>query len=877
MPLTPGTRLGPYEILSAIGAGGMGEVYRARDAKLDRHVALKVLRGLATGDRERLTRFEREARVLAAINHPNIAQVYGFEDSGSTPALVMELVEGPTLAERLAQGALGLDEALPLARQIADALEAAHEQGIVHRDLKPANIKLRDDGMVKVLDFGLAKMADPAPASSGAGAVDSPTMALPLDTGIGVILGTAAYMAPEQARGKAADRRADIWAFGVIVFEMLTGRPLFAGSDTADTLVAVLSREPAWTLLPPRTPPSVRRLIGRCLARDPRARLDSMSVARLEIEEAMAAPSAPALAPAGARTPRGWPMAVALLAIGLAIGAAGAAWLWRTTDSEHAAAIVSSLSATPEAVSAFTYGFALSPDRTTLVYAARQPDGRRLLWRRRLADARAEPMAGTEGAMYPFWSPDSRHVAFFAGNAVKRLPVAGGQVQTITDAAVQFPQGSWSARDEVLFHTGVAGSGIKRVPAGGGRAALVPLAGDAWKPQWLPDGRHLLFTRRDEEPTRLYAAAVDSPAGAVPVLEFDQPAIDDPSAVYSTGGFLVLNRAGALAVQRFDVRTLTTAGPLLPIGHSAGTPRSWFAVSAAGRTVLALNADTGETGGTPGDPISRLLWVDRAGRVTGQLGAPARYWTLRLSRDGQRALVNPDTHLWAIDARTGSRTRVAQGVFGVWMPGDRSILYGGPGGLYVTPSSGEGESRTVLELSNREVDPLDVSPDGRLAAVAARGEHGESDLWLMSLEDGSRRRLATSRFDERQASLSPDGRWVAYASNATGRYEVYARLVDGDAAPIQLSADGGEHPLWRANGEEVFFLSPTDEIVAVDVTLLARTGLPGARQVLFRMVTNDIVREDFAPYAVSPDGQRFLVNAPAVPEPLTLIQLPARW
>ncbi len=401
VPLTVGQRIGPYEVVAAIGAGGMGEVYRAHDTKLGRDVALKTLPDAFAHDAGRLARFEREARTLAALNHPNIAAIYGIEGN----ALVMELVPGEDLAHRIARGPVPLAEALPIARQIADALEAAHEAGIIHRDLKPANIKVRDDGTVKVLDFGLARALASEGDPRSEDRSTSPTVLSPAMTAMGVILGTAAYMSPEQAKGRPADRRADVWAFGVVLYEMLAGRRLFDAPDVSETLAAVLTTEPKWEALPPETPTGVRRLLARCLAKDRRRRLDSLGAARLDLDEAMTSGPETAAQPYGVA--RG--LTGALIVASLLIGALASHWLWpagRTTESHAAAApIVTSISAAPEAISAFVHGFALSPDGATLVYAARSSDGRRRLWRRRLADPRAEEIAGTEGAWYPFWSP----------------------------------------------------------------------------------------------------------------------------------------------------------------------------------------------------------------------------------------------------------------------------------------------------------------------------------------------------------------------------------------------------------------------------------------------------------------------------------------
>ncbi|HYN10530.1 MAG TPA: protein kinase [Vicinamibacterales bacterium] len=900
MSLAAGTHIGSHRILGAIGAGGMGEVYRAHDTKLGRDVALKILPDAFCHDAERLARFEREARTLATLNHPNIAAIYGIEESapaaGETRrvvrALVMELVAGDDLAVRMAAGPVGVADALTIARQIALALEAAHEAGIVHRDLKPGNIKLRDDGTVKVLDFGLAKALGSTHGSS-AGTADgtagtelgpggpgphSAAMTSPAMTQLGLILGTAAYMSPEQAKGRPVDRRADVWAFGVVLYEMLSGRKLFAASDVSDTLAAVLTREPDWQALPDRTPPAIRRLLSRCLVRDPRARLDSMGAARLDVEEATREPAPTEARPTVASRTRLFP--VALVMLGLLAGALLSRWLWpaRSNGLAVSAPITASISAAPEAISAFAHGFALSPDGATLVYAARTADGQRRLWKRPLADPRAEAMPGTDGAVYPFWSPDSREVGFFADSVLKRIPISGGPAQSIAQTPGPWPRGSWNAQGDILFSVGsLQASGIQRVAASGGRPAKLPIDGTVYEPQWLPDGRRFLYLAATADAVKLMAASVDSSAAPITVLQFDS-AGDDVSARYSLAGFLVFNRGGVLSRQRFDATTLKADGPVMPLGDRAGSPRGWLAVSSAGASVVALNPSTAAMGGTPGDPVSRLQWVDRSGRIVGELGAPARYWTMRLSRDGLTAIVNPDKNIWAIDARSNLKTRVAPASGAVWMPDGRAVVYRGDNALWTKSASGEGQPRLLVKFADRALVPTSVSSDGSRLTVTARANTAAPslDVFLVTIADGSIQPLLSTEFDEGQASFSPDGRWIAYASNQTGRDEAYVRPLAGPGSFIRLSADGGQHPMWRADSQELFFLSPTDEVVAVDMAPIARTGAPGARTVLFRVVLNDIVRETLPPFAVAPDGKRFLLNVPAAPEPLTLFQLPAR-
>ena len=548
-------------------------------------------------------------------------------------------------------------------------------------------------------------------------------------TAMGVILGTAAYMSPEQAKGRPADRRVDVWAFGVVLYEMLAGRRLFDAPDVSETLAAVLTTEPKWEALPPETTAGVRRLLARCLAKDRRRRLDSLGAARLDLDEAMTSGPETAAQPYGVA--RG--LTGALIVASLLLGALASHWLWpsgRTTESPAAAApIVTSISAAPEAISAFAHGFALSPDGAMLVYAAKTADGRRRLLKRRLADPHAEDVQGTEDAMYPFWSPDGRDVAFFASGRLKRVPIAGGPVQTIAEAAGSWPHGSWGSNG-ILFSIGT-GLGIQLVGATGDRPSRLPIEGSVFDPQWLPDGRHFLFVRGDTDPVRILAASIDGQDAPVVVHVFDQRLTEsgsEPGFRYSESGYIVFNNAGVLSLRRFDAATLKADGPLKTIGDRAGTPRGWFAVSVAGSTLVALNPSIASTGGTPGDPISRLQWVDRSGRVIGQLGPPGRYWTMQLSPDGLRAVANPDDSIWALDARTNLRTRVAIAAGAVWLPDNQTIIYRGEKGLFLMSATGEGQARQLLAFTTRTLVATRVSHQGTLLLATARPTQ-EEEAW----------------------------------------------------------------------------------------------------------------------------------------------------
>ena len=665
MALTPGTRLGVYDITAAIGEGGMGQVYRATDAKLKRQVAIKVLPPSLAVDADRLARFQREAEVLASLNHPNIAAIYGLEESGGMTALVMELVEGDDLSQRIARGALPLDEALPIAKQIAEALEAAHDQGIIHRDLKPANIKVRGDGAVKVLDFGLAKAMDPAGASA-VNAANSPTLTGHA-TALGMILGTAAYMAPEQAKGKAVDKRADIWAFGVVLYEMLAGRSAFAGETVTDIIAAVVTRDADWTALPAATPASIRRLLARCLEKDPKRRLRDIGDVRFEIDETIArgfsdarsaelvsSPVRPAGVPLGGK--------LAWTVVGAALGAALAAALawsgaWpRTPPSESHPLRVSIVHTEGSEVAAP----AISPDGRRVAYRARRGDGMPLLWVRDLASDESQSLPGTEDAALPFWSPDSRDLGFFAGGALKRVAAAGGPVRLVTDSIGPWTGygGSWAV-DGTIAVSGQAG--LFRVPAEGGvMTALTKLPSGDWAhfwPSFLPDGRRFLFT------AKLWTRTAEASDQGIYLGSLDSPTIerllpDLSSAVYAAPGYLVFVREGTLAAAPFDLAAGRVTGAPIAIGGAVAMDAQFYfaGISASADGTLAVRPPPAVVFPDSNALKTELRLVDRSG--TGSRVAAARLFSyfMALSPTDSRTLATSIQ-----DPRTGTRGPVVDG------------------------------------------------------------------------------------------------------------------------------------------------------------------------------------------------------------------------
>ncbi len=618
MTLSPGGRFGPYEILSAIGAGGMGEVYRARDSKLNRDVAIKtVLPGLAN-DPDRLARFSREAQLLASLNHPNIAHVYGLEEAGGTGAIVMELVDGPTLAERIARGPIPVGEALAIASQVAAALEAAHEQGVIHRDLKPANVKVREDGTVKVLDFGLAKALDPVSSAIG-NAMNSPT--LTAATLHGVILGTAAYMSPEQARGKAVDKRADIWAFGVVLFEMLTGACPFGSADVSDSLALVLTKEPDWRTLPADTPPGITRLLRHCLAKDHRQRLGDIRDARIEINEAQAAPAADGAAVelprAGRRERLAWMVAAGSALVSGALVALLAMGIIRVRETAPVAPAVRFAIAPGDALE-LAGKPVISPDGRRIVFSG---EANNALWLRSLDAMSIQRLPGTEGARQPFWSPDNRSIGFFADGKLEKVDIAGGPAVTLCDAAGGARGASWSPAGVILFAS-TASAIIQQVPAAGGIPTpattidQAQLSRDSW-PYFLPDGRHFLYFSSHKF-TGLFASGLDSKE-VTPLVR------TDASGAYASG-FVLFMSGSSLMRQPFDVGRLQLGGDPAPTVENVGvspTGDAAFSVSANGVLVYA--------GPQPTEKL-RLVWVNRQAKVTPLALAPGMYGDPSLSR-----------------------------------------------------------------------------------------------------------------------------------------------------------------------------------------------------------------------------------------------------
>ena len=879
MGLTTGTRLGPYEIVSALGAGGMGEVYRARDSKLGRDVAIKILPPQCTEDPARRSRFAREARVLASLNHPHIGAIYGLEDNDGVTALVLELVEGATLAERLQKGALPIPEALVVASQIADALAAAHEKGIVHRDLKPGNVMITLGGIVKVLDFGLAKAAEHV----GSDATQSATVTAHA-TRDGIVLGTAGYMSPEQAKGATVDRRADLWAFGAVLYEMLTGHRAFAGDSVAETIACVLTKDPDWTALPPNTPATLHRLLQRCLSKDASRRLDSAAAARLEVDDALAPPQElfPSIGK-GAATPRRVAVALALLAAGILCGAV-AAVVWLRSIPPHPRpplllSIVPPLEH-PLVVSRAHADVALSPDGQYLAYHSGTPSGGGQLILRPMgrADA-AAPVAGINDGRSPFFSPDGRWMGFFevSTSALSKVAVTGGPILTVSRGLGDPQSASWGDDDTIVFATQGTNRGLFAVSASGGEPRALTTIDTTRdevahrSPSMLPRNRGVLFTIAVGGVETEELAVLDLRTGKTRVL-----IPDAQGGQYVDTGHVVFVASGTLFAVGFDLEHLELRGQPVPLAgglqvHTAvGCPR--YTVSRAG--VIAFLP--------PQVPARSLVWVDRKGRET-SAGAPTRgYTTLTLSPDGTRAALasideERDVWIWDFAAKTMRRLTFDPGTdwVPIWTPDGRWILFrsnrGGRYNLYRQASDGSG-SVERLTTSDNEPYPNAVTLDGQHVLGAELLQKTSYDIFRYpavpfrsassdqpKMADAATARgtpLISSPAAEYAVRFAPNGRYIAYQSTRSGRFEIYVQpYPDLSQGSWQISTGGGWAPVWARNGAELFYLDRSNTLMVVPVQTSAGSFSYGTARSVFAAR----YAGDFYLYDVAPDGERFLM------------------
>jgi Tol biopolymer transport system component/predicted Ser/Thr protein kinase len=867
-----GSSLSQYRVTSKLGEGGMGEVWRAEDTKLGRDVALKMLPDGFAQDPERLARFEREARVLASLSHPNIAGIFGHEEVDGKRFLVMELVEGQSLAERIQQGPMPIDEVVRIAKQIAEAVEAAHDKGVVHRDLKPANVNITPDGNVKVLDFGLAKALVGDPMSGDPAAHDlslSPTLTQAM-TGLGVLLGTAGYMSPEQARGKPVDRRADIWAFGCIVYEMLTGQRLFSGETATDVIGAVVHKEPDLDQLTPKVPARIRRLLDRCLQKDVSRRLQSIGDARIALQEWLENPEDEV---ADVASPRpGWlPWAVAVVVglIGLVLGG-----FFLGSGQQTAPPVqrfVVELGDEPP----FTgRGAAVvpSPDGRYLAYATSVGGGGALYLRPfdRFESLKVAAGQSREWPHNAFFSPDSQWLGFFTVSELKKVPVTGGSPITLADT--EMPRGgSWSADGRIVFAPKSTG-GLSIVPAAGGE--VVPLTtvpeGEGFEsdryPQWLPGDRAVLFTNINSEGPRIEIVDVES--GERRVLH--------EGGFYGryvpTGHVLFVDGDAVFALP-FDAKRLERTGSPMPVLEGVAS------VPAGGQAQYAVS-DTGMLVYRPGsddlEPF-RIAWSDRSGRIESLWDDEGIYGTPRLSPDGRRLAVSvqrgDDWDVWVYDIERDVATRLTFGggydADPTWSPDGLYVAFasdreGGKMATFRTRSDGTGEAELLIEPGKLEFPaPLSWSPDGSRLMVTTPGEGGSDDLWFVPADGkGEPEPYLASPFDESDGNFSPDGRWIAYRSNETGDSEIYVRSTRGPGK-WQISDGGGWQPEWSGDGKTLFFRS-REGLNAVGVEAAGDEFRAGRPEYLFGEIFGgpEGVRLPgylFFDYDVSADGQQFVV------------------
>ena len=874
MSLSPGTRLGVYEVSAKIGEGGMGEVYQARDTKLDRDVALKVLPEAFTADPDRLARFEREAKVLASLNHPNIGTIYGLEEAeeGKFRALVLELIEGPTLADRIAQGPIPIDEALPIAKQIAEALEAAHEQGVIHRDLKPANVKVKADGTVKVLDFGLAKAFQPDASDPNMSL--SPTISLTAAaTQMGMVVGTAAYMAPEQASGKPVDKRADVWAFGVVLYEMLTGTRPFAGDDVSKTLAHVIAIDPAWDALPQDVPPVLLNFLRGCLEKDPKERVRDIGDVRLAMKGAFETTASAQSASVGAPPLQVWqrpvPVAVTMLAAVLVTGLA----VWSVSRPDVIPAGLVRFSIVPAETAAMNFvgtrrDLAVSPDGALVVYKGPNATGTGpRLYLRPLDHVDGVPLRGGEGGLNPFVSPDGAWVGFvnFPGfRTLQKVSIFGGPPVTLTESPAPIFGAHWGDDDQIIFGTT---DGLFRVSGEGGEpeALTVPdreqgESGHGW-PFIIPDREAVLFVVGSE------TALID---GQLVVLdlatgEVTQLGLAGVSPHYvSTGHLVYAVSDGSVRAVPFDVASLRVTGNPVPLVEGVvvkATGAANFSISDNGRLVYASGAGAGV--------VERsLVWVDREGEETPIPAPPRQYLYARVSPDGTRValdLGDQEDDIWVWNTPTGPLTRLTfdagRDQYGHWTPdGDRVVFTSerdGQPNVYWKAADGTGAAERVTQSEN----PLwinAVTPDGTRVVARSAVPGREHDLVMVTLDgDSSTETLLSTEFNERNAVISPNGVWVAFQSDESGLDEVYVRpFPDVESGKLQVSTAGGVDPVWSPDGRELFFRNGTQLMAAPVETETGFTS--GTPEMLFDAVYmfGGLGRN----YDVAPDGRFVMVK-----------------
>ncbi len=902
MSVIPGQRLGPYEIVAPIGAGGMGEVYRAKDTKLNRDVAIKVLPEMFAADADRVARFTREAKTLASLNHPNIAAIYAVETtsgvvsgtgrSETTPdvvstALVMELVEGEDLSAHIARGAMPLADVLPIATQIADALEAAHEQGIVHRDLKPANIKLRTDGTVKVLDFGLAKAFDPAGASN-AEAMNSPTLTARA-TQMGMIIGTAAYMSPEQARGRAVDRRADIWAFGAVLYEMLTGRRAFDGEDISITLAGVLKEDVKWDALPADLPVPVLRLLRRCLEKDPRKRLSWIGEARLTLGDPTALGPNVSVTPAASPRAAGplwrralpWALAGVLGVLALLLWAP-----WRTEVAPAPRKLLVNVGATASLASSFGAAAILSPDGMTLVFVG-QSAGRTQMYVRKLDQLQAVPLSGTDGAFNPFFSPTGEWIGFFSGDKLKKVSVTGGASVDLCDAP-QGRGGTWMADDTIIFTpNSTQPMKLMRVSAAGGTPTEFGVLGEGVMQRWpqaLPDGKTVLYTEHSAGTGFDAANLVVAPLAGGPakiVVRGGYYARYVPSSTAAaTGGHLLYMQQGTLFAVPFDLGRLEVVGQAVPALEGIAANPS------VGSAQVSFSSD-GTLAYLPGSAVAaaaEMSWMTRDGKTKLLRSVPSTWADPMFSPDGQRVAFDvrdgQQRDIWVYEWTHDTMTQLTFGMssdrFPIWTPDGKRIAFASDRAkvdvpnLYWMNADGSGEPTRLTDSPNAQT-PSSWHPSGKFLAFHEnrRGATG-IDLMILPMNGEVARGLTpgaptvflATPVQEVFGVFSPDGRWLAYVTGNTGTNEVYVRPFPGPGGQWRVSTEGGSWPKWSRASPELLFLNPSQlRVMAAPYTVSGESFHAGKPEMWSPAAVQAVGGADFGLYALHPDGKRLAVRA----------------